>query len=260
MRTIYVTGIIALLSVAMVLAVMPVSAEPTAESFGVEDASGKSGTYVAVPVTITNVMNGPVQGIRLSVDYNENVLNLTSISNGDLTENWTSLLLGVDRHTVIIATAYSGDAIPNGRGGSVVLFNFHVIGSSGTTSPMKMTLIELSNPDGIVGTAPAKDGTFTVTSTTSTPTTSPLTYSVGGGGGYYVPPTTPTPKGAGVVEAEEVVAPPSPTFAPNSTPVPSIQTPTSAPATVPKIPPLFIILIIIGVIGIAGIIITVLRR
>jgi len=40
--------------------------------------------------------------------------------------------------------------------------NFSVLGSPGDTSPMNLSAIELSNPDGEVGTAPAKNGTFTV--------------------------------------------------------------------------------------------------
>ncbi len=135
---------------------------PTADSLGVEDTSGRSGTYVVVPVNITNVMNGPVQGIRLEVDYNESVLNLTNIGNGDLTSAWTTLQLGEDRHTIVIATGHLGDAIPDGSSGSVIRLNFSVTGSSGDMSPMNFSLIELSNPEGIVGTAPAKNGTFVV--------------------------------------------------------------------------------------------------
>jgi hypothetical protein len=142
-------------------------AVPTADYLEIEDASGSSGTYVAVPVSITNVINGPVQGIRLRVDYNESVLNLMNISNGDLTLTWTRLQLGGDRHTMIIATAYIGDAIPNGSTGSIVLLNFSVIGSPGDTSPMNMSVIELSNPAGIVGTAPARNGTFVISELSS---------------------------------------------------------------------------------------------
>jgi hypothetical protein len=138
------------------------TAVPTADSLGVEDASGRSGTYVEVPVSITNAKNGPVQSIRLTVDYTESVLNLTGISSGDLTSAWTDLQLGEDRHTMVIATTHSEDAIQDGSSCSVVLLNFHVIGSSGDTSPMNMTLIELSNPEGEVGTAPARNGTFSV--------------------------------------------------------------------------------------------------
>ena len=136
---------------------------PTADYLEVEDASGRSGTHVEVPVNIANVTNGPVQGIRLRVDYNESVLNLTSISNGNLTSAWTRLQLGEDRHNMVIATTdYTGDAIPDGSSGSVVLLNFSVVGLPGDTSPMNLSLIELSNPDGEVGTAPAKNGTFVV--------------------------------------------------------------------------------------------------
>jgi|GEM_PF-2883726 len=135
---------------------------PTADSFGVSGASGRFGTYVEVPVNITNVTNGPIQSIRLRVGYNESVLNLVNIRDGNLTSAWTHLQLGEDRHTIVIATAHSEDTTPDGSSGSVVLLNFSVIGSPGDTSPMNMTIVELSNPEGEVGTAPAKNGTFTI--------------------------------------------------------------------------------------------------
>jgi len=153
---------------ATIFLILPISlaalAQSTAESLGVEDASGVSGTYVEVPVNITNVMNGPVQGIRLRVDYSDSVLNLMDISNGNLTSAWTQLQLGEDRHTLVIATTRTKDVIPIESSGSVVLLNFHVNGSTEDTSPMSMTLIELSDPVGIVRTAPARNGTFTIVS------------------------------------------------------------------------------------------------
>jgi PGF-CTERM protein len=197
-------------------------AAPTADSFGVENASGASGTYVEVPVTITNVTNGPVQGIRCRIGYNESVLNLASISNGDLTSTWIQQL-GVDRHTMTIATAYTGDAIPDGSSGSVVLLNFSVIGSPGDTSPMDMTLIELANPDGVVGrTTPARNGLFTVTpSGEPTPTPTPPTGGGGSGGGYVPPTPTPTP------------ATPTSTVTVTPTPAPTITTPGVTPTIAP---------------------------
>jgi hypothetical protein len=139
--------------------------EPTAVK--IPDANGSQGSYVEVPVNIANVMNGPIQGIRLEVDYNESVLNMTSISGGDissgnLTSTWTDMKLGDDGHTMILATDNTGDAIPNGSSGTVVWMNFSVLGSLGDTSPMDLSLIELSNPEGQTGTAPAKNGIFTV--------------------------------------------------------------------------------------------------
>jgi len=136
---------------------------PTADYLKIPDASGSPGTYVEVPVRIANVMNGPVQGIRLTVDYAESVLNLTSISSGNLTSGWTTMHLGNDGHTMILATNYTNDAIPDGSSGSVVRLNFSVIGSPGDTSPVNLSFVELSNPDGEVGTAPAENGNFTVT-------------------------------------------------------------------------------------------------
>jgi len=143
--------------------VIEVLVPPTADSLSIEDTRGSSGTYVEVPVSITNVMNSPIQSIRLRVDYTDSVLNLMTIGNGNLTSAWTDLQLGVDGHTMVIATAHSEEAIPIGSSGSVVLLNFSVIGPPGDTSPMNMTLIELSNPEGTgVGTAPAKNGAFRV--------------------------------------------------------------------------------------------------
>jgi hypothetical protein len=165
MKKKYVVAFPATLFLVLVISLTAlVLAQPTAESFGIEDASGRPGTYVEVPVNITNVMNGPVQCIRLKVDYTDSVLNLTNINNSDLTSTWTQLQLGEDGHTMTIATAESEAAIPNGSCGSVVLLNFYVIGSPGDTSPVNMTLIELSNPEGGVGTAQARNGIFTIKS------------------------------------------------------------------------------------------------
>ncbi len=166
-------------------------AAPTADSSGVEDASGRSGTYVEVPVNIRNVMNGPVLGIGFEIAYNKSVINVTNVSKGNLTSNWSKPNVNNNftwGTKITIAGSYAADAISNGTTGSVVLLNFSVIGSPGDTSPMNMTLIEFSNPDGEVGTAPARNGTFTVT---TTPTPASLTGGSGGGGGYV--PTTPTP-------------------------------------------------------------------
>ena len=156
--------ILAISLTALVLAQGEDEELPTAESLGVEDASGRSGTYVEVPVNIANIANGPVLGIGFRVDYDESVLNLTKIGRGDLTSEWT-LQLGEGRHTIVTATAESEYALSNGSSGSVVLLNFTVIGSPGDTSPVNLTLIELSNLNGKVGTAPAKNGMFYVKKT-----------------------------------------------------------------------------------------------
>ena len=140
-------------------------AVPTADSLGVEDASGSSGTYVVVPVNITNVMNGPILGIGFEIAYDKNVINVTDVSKGNLVSNWADPNVNNNftwGTKITIAGSHDADAIPDGSTGSVVLLNFSVIGSPGDTSPMNMTFIEFSNPEGEVGTAPAKNGTFRV--------------------------------------------------------------------------------------------------
>ena len=222
--------------------VIEAGAAPTANYLEVEDASGRSGTYVEVPVSVTNVMNGPVLGIGFDISYDKNVINVTNVSKGNRTSDWADPSVNNNftwGTKITIAGFHADDAISDGTSDSVVLLNFSVIGSPGDTSPMNMTLIELANPDGITGTAPAKNGTFTVTlSDASTPTPSNGGGSNGGssgssGGGYL--PTTPTPtptEKPPAVEKEEVAATPSPTLAPTIAPT---ETPAQTPA--PTIPP-----------------------
>ena len=226
--------------------------EPTAESFGVESASGKSDEYVVVPVSITNVINGPIQGIRCRIDYNEGVLSLTNIGNGDLTSAWTHLNLSKDKHTMIIATAKTEEAIPDGFTGSVVLLNFHVIGSPGDTSPMDMALIELSNPEGEIGTAPAKNGVFTVKRTETTTTTS---LSGGGGGGYsaFIPTPSPVPVSTPTTTptlTETLISTPAPipTIMPSALPA---AAPTSTPTPKKHIPGFEAVFAIAGILAVA---------
>ncbi|RZN44146.1 MAG: hypothetical protein EFT35_00445 [Methanophagales archaeon ANME-1-THS] len=256
--------IVALLATSFFLVAMvaeiPALAQPTGPTadIRIDDATGTPGTFVEVPVIITNVANGPVQGIRLRIDCEKRVLNLTSISNGDLTRAPTWITrLGTD--TMVIATNDTGAALQNGRSGSVVLLTFKVSGSPGKTSRMNMTLIELANPDGVLGNASAKNGTFTVI---SPPATTPPPYTGGGGGGYFVPPTTPTPKATlGAEEETELEAPSSSTHTPESTSSESpAEAPSPKPGTVLRTPPLFVLLIGIGVIVAAGMLIVIVRR
>ena len=199
---------------------------PGAERFGVEDASGASGTLIEVPVYILNVSKGPVQGIRFRIEYSESILTLNSISWGNLTARWTHLQLGEDRHTAILGTSNLSDALANGSSGSVATLNFSVIGTQDEMTALTMTLIELANPAGIVGSAPAQNGTFTVTpSSQPTPTPTPGGGGGGGGGGgyYYTPPVSTPPA---------TIVPP--TVTPVSTP---LATTASPPVTSETAPP-----------------------
>ena len=132
----------------------------------VDDASGDSGTNVLVPVDIINAQNGPIAGIVFDLLYNDSVLNVVGIEAGALTGDWDWVFSGYTNYPggTAVALVYngSGTELANGFTGSVVLFNFSVVGAAGTTSRMNLTNIQLSDPDGTVGTAPAKNGTFTV--------------------------------------------------------------------------------------------------
>ncbi|MEA2076072.1 MAG: cohesin domain-containing protein [Euryarchaeota archaeon] len=260
---VFLAALILILASSTITLAQPVA--PTADGFGVEDASGNKGTYVVVPVNVTNTANGPILGIGFDIVYNKNVIKVTDVSKGNLVHNWSEPNVNNNFSwgtQITIAGFHADNAIPDGTNGSVVLLNFLVIGSSGDTSSMDMTLIELSDPEGEVGrTTPARNGIFTVTpSGEPTPTPTP---SGGRGGGGYVP-TTPTPTPAVAATPVPTEAPVEiPTLAPTTTPSASstpTQTPALTPVSTPGTPPLFLISIVIAVIVITGIITVVLRR
>ena len=159
----YGLGMVMLL---LVFAVSPISAQPTAAEFGVNDAIGNPETYVTVPVNITNAQNGPIPSIRFDILYNNSILSVAGVQKGHLTSTWDAPYSNNFDWGTRISATYDGvesHAIQNGSTGSVVLLNFSVIGAAGSTSGMNLTDIQLSDLSGMeMGTAPAKNGTFRV--------------------------------------------------------------------------------------------------
>ena len=74
------------------------------------------------------------------------------------------------------------------------------------------------------------------------------------------PTSTPTEVAAAPTPTEAPTPTLASTSAPSAPPPTPTQTPSPTPATVPRVPPLFLMLIIIAVIVIAGVIIIVMRR
>jgi hypothetical protein len=151
-------------------------AQPTADSFGVEHASGYKNTTVSVPVTISNTQNGPVTCIIFDVSYDNNVINVVDVKKGTITTSWKSPTYCNFEWGTKVSIAYTGrdvEAIPNGTSGIIALLKFRVVGEPGETTDMCLNNLQLSDLSGEnVGfdTAPATNGTFTiVTNFTQTP-------------------------------------------------------------------------------------------
>jgi len=157
--------LIVVLAVVYILTSMHVPKPSTTHDFGVGDATGDPNTYVLIPVNITNT-RGPIAGIGFDIYYDNSVINVTGIQAGALTPGW-------DFHdayknypwgtSIAISFGGPGTEIVDGSTGSVVELNFSVIGNPGDTSYMDLGNVQLSDPDGNLGTAPTKNGTFTVT-------------------------------------------------------------------------------------------------
>nr|QNO56728.1 hypothetical protein HGIILDEE_00017 [Methanosarcinales archaeon ANME-1 ERB7] len=190
---------------------------PTADNFGVSDVSGgNQGTYILVPVNITNAQNGPIVSVRFDTLYDNSVINVVGAQKGDLTSLWDSPISNNLPWGTRVAMVYDGKdehAIQNCSSGSVVLLKFSIIGEPGETSRMDFAGIQLADTGyKQSGTALAKNGTFSILSELSGPTHAPAL--------IHSPPATEPP----AVEsdgAEGLITPSDTEYkAPTSTPKP----------------------------------------
>ncbi|KAF5437429.1 Cohesin domain-containing protein, partial [Candidatus Methanophagaceae archaeon] len=140
------------------------AADPSADSFGVEDANGYKNTIVSVPVNITNPQDGPICTIKFKLLYNRSIINVTAFHKGALTQDFTTWILGYHPWGIAVTIIDVGDiGIIDGNNGSVILLNFSVLGEPGETSYMNLSGIELSTSTGDPGfDTPPQNGTFTV--------------------------------------------------------------------------------------------------
>ena len=209
-----------------VAATFPASAIATVDNFGVEDASGYKNTNVLVPVNITNVHSESIVGIEFKFLYDKSVINLVGMQKGTLTSTWSDPLKTCAEGGYVIGIVGTlAKTIANGSIGSVVVLNFTTIGESGETSRMHLSNIKLVNTTfDETGTAPAKNGTFTIlTISRPTPSPSPLPIEppAGDGGEAIAPSDT---DGDDILETDGVV----------STSTPSVLvTPTTSPLIIP---------------------------
>ncbi len=160
-----IAGLVALLIVAAIVA--PTAAQPTADSFGVDDVLANPGTVVSIPVTIENVQGGPIISVLFTIAYDSSVLTVNSVQRGNLTSSWDSPTVNTVGNTTSIVLVYDtvlAHAIQNGSMGSVAVIDFTVVGAGGSSSGMNLSTIQLATgaPDYLVGTAPARDGFFRV--------------------------------------------------------------------------------------------------
>src|SRR3972149_1405345 len=166
----------------LIITISAAAALPTANNFGVKDATGDQNTYVEVPVNITNVQNDSIASIIFDITFDPSVLNLTKVNMekkaalGDLTSQWDSPFFNPLNGRIGLVYGGSGTEIPVGASGSVVMLNFSVVGAPGSQSTMNISRIQLSNLTGNVGTATPMNGIFTVEpgpNVTVSPTVSP---------------------------------------------------------------------------------------
>ncbi len=175
---------VGLLAALLVACAPPTSALSTADSLTVADSSGDQGTYVAVPVTITNVQDGPIICIVFDMHYTNSVIKVVGVQNGNLTSFWDSQYNTFTWGTRV-SLVYDGNTthgLQDGSAGSVVLLNLSVIGEPGETSTMSLANIQLSDTAYNVGTAPANNGKFPISGSQTTPTPTPPPAEGGGGG------------------------------------------------------------------------------
>jgi hypothetical protein len=170
-RKIISYGLSAIVLLSLLVTMTPVSAQPTAVSFGVESGTGVLGINVLVPVNLTNVQNGPITSVIFDISYNTGIIRVAGVQRGDQTSTWDApSYFNHPWGTRVSIVGIAANAIPNGSTGSVVLLNFSLVGVG--SSSMNLSNIQLSDVSGMnIGTAPAKNGTFTVTGVAAPATT-----------------------------------------------------------------------------------------
>src|SRR5659263_573795 len=138
---------------ALVLLVSSAGAEPMANGFGVNDSSGDPNTFVKVPVNISNVHHESIAGIVFDISFDSSVINLTKdrVQKGDLTAAWDFAIFNPENGRISIVLNDTGTEIPIGGSGSVVIFNFSVVGVPGATSVMNVSRIQISGLGGALG-------------------------------------------------------------------------------------------------------------
>lgn len=156
---------IGILATLFLVCAQPTLAQPTADNFGVEDTSGCKRTNVVVPVNITNVQSGPVISIIFDIAYDNSVINVVDVQKGTLTSFWDNPAINNFAWGTRVSLVYDGQmphALQNRSTGSVVLLTFNVIGKPNKTSEMNLTNIQLADEAYNIGTAPTKNGTFSI--------------------------------------------------------------------------------------------------
>jgi len=208
-------------------------AQPTADSFGVEPASGYKNTTVSVPVTISNTQNGPVTCIIFDVSYDNNVINVVEVKKGTITTSWKSPTYCNFDWGTKVSIAYTGrdvEAIQNGMSGIIALLKFRVVGEPSETTDICLNNLQLSDLSGEnVGfdTAPATNGTFTIaTNFTQTPSST----------GSPSPTVSPTEESEG--EGEAITPDDTESVIPTATPTitPSVLPATASPVKASPLP------------------------
>jgi hypothetical protein len=138
----------------------------SSDNLGVADTCGDQDTYVVVPVTISNVQDGAIISIIFDIVYNNNVIAVVGVQNGNLTSSWDVPAFKNDfawgTRVSLVYDGQTAHGLQDGSTGSIILLNLRVNGESCETSRMDLTNIQFSDTTYRLGTAPAKNGTFTI--------------------------------------------------------------------------------------------------
>jgi hypothetical protein len=212
-------------------------AQPTADNVCVVDNSGAQGTYVVVPVTITNVQDGPIICIVFDIHYTNSIIEVVGLQNGDLTSSWDSQYnpFSWGSRVSLVYDGQTEHGLQDGSTGSIVLLNLSVSGEPGETSMMNLANLQISDTVYNVGTAPTNNGTFSIPGSELTPTPTPTPSPTepppagGAGGGKAAPPDS---DGDGYPDQQEWFEGTDPND-PDDYPGKTVATPTPKPTIIP---------------------------
>jgi hypothetical protein len=123
----------------------------------IEDRIMQQGKSVTIPVMMCNAQD--MSNMDMTISYDTRVLSFTDATKGSL--NFNSLFENNEpsKGTVKISFAFNGAFSGSG---SIAILTFNVIGSTGSTSPLKVTVTSAGTSFGTSVTIPTTSGNFVV--------------------------------------------------------------------------------------------------
>jgi len=136
---------------------------PTKPSFILSNLSGKSGTTASVSVYTAHVLSDIQTFSYQIIIGNQSVIEMETVGTGSDTKAF-NCTLGANKKNVLCTTSDKKNAVPAGTVEEIMTMKFHVAGLAGSSSPISLMNIQLSDTENNLHTLENASSVFLVSS------------------------------------------------------------------------------------------------